>query len=256
MSRLRSRLQNGEIAVGIFSKITDPAVAEISGYAGLDFIIIDLEHGPASIETAQNIIRAAELGGVAPIIRVALNAEDKVLRALDIGAHGVQVPQINSKDQAEKLVEYSRFGPMGERGMCRYVRAAQYTNREAKDYFPSENEKVLVIGHLEGKEGLENIDSILQVDGLDVIFIGPYDLSQSLGIPGQVDSPLLLEKMQNITQKCKQKGKLVGTFVEGYELAQKWIDAGVTYIAFSVDVGLLYNSLNQIALNTKKQERI
>lgn len=252
MNRLRSRLQNGEIAVGIFSKITDPAVAEICGTAGLDFIIIDLEHGPASIETAQNLIRAGELGGAAPIIRVALNAEDQVLRALDIGVHGVQVPQINSQEQAKKLVEYSRFGPMGKRGMCRYVRAAQYTQREAKEYFSSANEEVLVIGHLEGKEGLENIDDILQVDGLDVIFIGPYDLSQSLGIPGQVDSPVLLEKMQNITEKCKKKDKLVGTFVEDYSLAQKWINAGVTYIAFSVDVGLLYNTLHQISLNIKK----
>lgn len=228
-----------KVALGTFMKITDPAVAEIAGYAGLDFVIIDLEHGPGNIQTAQNLIRAAERSDITPVIRVAKNDEKHILRALDIGAHGVQVPGINNREQAEKLVKNSYYEPKGSRGVCRYVRAAEYTNIEKSEFFARSNEDVFTVAHIEGEEGINNLDEILEVQELDVLFIGPYDLSQSMGIPGEINSPQLIEKMEEVVEKCLARDKIVGAFAEETELAKKWMEAGVNYLAYSVDVGLI-----------------
>ena len=195
--------------------------------------------GQSRMRSAQDLIRACELAGVSPIVRVSRNEEHYILRALDIGAHGVEVPEINSRAQAEKLAESARYHPRGKRGLCRFVRAAGYSSMPRAAYFDHANENTVVIAHLEGREGLENLDEILTVEGIDVIFIGPYDLSQSFGIPGQVHAPALVEKMISITARARERGKAVGTFVESPEDAKAWIGRGVTYVAYSVDVGLI-----------------
>lgn len=245
MKKLLDKIKK-DFVLGPFSKITDPSVIEIAGYSGFDFIIIDLEHGPISIENSQNLIRAAENVDISPIIRVANNDEKKILKALDIGAHGIQVPGISSKEQAERLVRYSYYAPKGERGVCRYVRAAEYTNINKEEYFEITNEQILTIAHIEGEEGIENLDNILEVDELDILFIGPYDLSQSMGIPGETENPVLQEKMREVVEACKAKNKFVGTFVETPEQAKKWKKAGVKYLSYSVDVGLIYNKFHEI----------
>jgi len=153
-------------------------------FAGFDFVIIDAEHGPISIQSAQNMIRAAETANITPIIRVANNDEDLILRALDIGAQGIEIPQINSKSQAIKAVRSVKYAPQGERGVCRYVRAANYSSMDKYEYFKSANNETIIIAHIEGVKGINNLDEILSVPDMYVIFIGPYDLSQSLGIPG------------------------------------------------------------------------
>ncbi|MGE5604743.1 MAG: HpcH/HpaI aldolase family protein, partial [Bacteroidota bacterium] len=244
-------LGDGKVVLGPFCKLTEAAVYEIIGLAGFDFAIIDMEHGPISYETAQNLIRTCELVGISPVVRVPKNEEHYILKALDIGAHGIEAPEINSKEQAEKLVESSRYYPLGKRGVCRFVRAAEYSKTPKEKYFFQANENTVVIGHLEGREGLANLDAILEVQGLNVIFIGPYDLSQSLGIPGQVHHPDLIEAMKVIVTKAKSRNKTVGTFVETPEDAKFWMAQGVTYIAYSVDVALILEKFSLI-VNTVK----
>lgn len=250
-NRLRNKLRNKEITLGPFCKLNDPAIFEIAGLAGFDYAIIDMEHGPVSYENAQNLIRACELAGISPVVRVPKNEEHYILRALDIGAHGVQVPEINTRKQAEKLAEASRYYPEGKRGVCRFVRAAEYSRMPKADYFKHANENVVVIAHLEGEEGLNNLDEILRVEGIDVLFIGPYDLSQSLGIPGQVNHPLLVEKMTAIVDKARAKGKTVGTFVESAAGARTWSERGVTYLSYSVDVGLILSKFTEVVTSIK-----
>lgn len=237
---------------GPFLKLCDPAIVEIAGNAGFDFVIIDMEHGPISVENSQNLIRAAEIAGVVPIVRVSSNDEKQILRALDIGAYGVEVPEIDSKEQAEKLVESSYYDPKGERGVCRYVRASRYTTLPADQFIEMSNENIITIAHIEGKKGINNLDEILEVEELDIVFIGPYDLSQSMGIPGQVNNPKLIERMERVSEKCQKKDKIVGTFVESFESAQKWKEAGVQYIAYSVDVGIVYNKFQSIVNQCKR----
>ena len=238
---LKRTLNEGKVAFGPFMKFTDPAAVEIMGFAGFDFVIIDAEHGPISMENAQNMIRAAESVNITPIIRVGSNDEVLILRALDIGAQGIEIPQINSRSDAVRAVKSVKYSPQGERGVCRYVRAANYSSMDKFKYFESANKETMIIAHIEGVEGINNLDEILSVSGIDVIFIGPYDLSQSLGIPGQVNNSLVVEKMKEVVLKCKQNKVAVGTFADDVETAKSWVSLGVQYMSFSVDVGMLYD---------------
>jgi 4-hydroxy-2-oxoheptanedioate aldolase len=251
-SRFREKLDNGQPVIGSFVKITDPAVVEIMGLAGFDFAIIDMEHGPISVETAQNSIRAAEIVGIAPIIRVSENDPISILRCLDIGAEGVEVPQIRNAKDAEITASSARFYPQGDRGVCRYVRAAKYSSMDRKEYFKAANERTITIGHLEGVEAVKNLDEIMAVDGLDILFIGPYDLSQSVGVPGEVTHPLVIKQMEQVIESAKKAGKLVGTFADDVTSAKRWMDAGVMYIAISVDVGIFYNACRNIVTSLAK----
>jgi len=243
---LKEALIKGEKTFGPFLKLIDPAVVEIMGFAGFDFVIIDQEHGPISVETAQNMIRATESVNITPIIRVAKNDESLILRALDIGAQGIEIPQINCKDDALQAVNSVKYFPQGMRGMCRFVRAANYSSLDKFKHFESSNKETMVIIHIEGVEGIDNLDEILTVSGIDVIFIGPYDLSQSLGIPGQVESPLVEEKMKKVVLKCSTQKIAVGTFADDIQTAKKWVSLGVQYMSFSVDVGILYEASKSI----------
>jgi len=251
-NNLKEVLKEGKNVFGPFMKFTDPAAVEIMGFAGFDFVIIDAEHGPISMQSAQNMIRSAETANITPIIRVSSNDEALILRALDIGAQGIEIPQINSKSQAIKAVKSVKYSPQGERGVCRYVRAANYSSMDKFEYFKSANEETMIIAHIEGVEGINNLDEILSVPGIDVIFIGPYDLSQSLGIPGQVNHSLVVEKMKEVVLKCKQNKIAVGTFADDIKTAKSWVSLGVQYMAFSVDVGILYNASKNIVNEMKK----
>ena len=203
INKFKEKLKSDGV-MGIFSKTCDPGFIEVLGYAGVDYVIIDLEHGPNSVERAQNLIRGAQVAGIMPIVRVKESCASVMGEVLDIGAGGIQVPQITTRAEAEAVIKRTKFAPMGERGVCRFVRAAKYSAKDRFEYFKDENEKVTVL-QIEGQEGIDNIDDILTVDGIDVLFIGPYDLSQSLGVPGEIDNPLVDEKMLEIVDKCKKK---------------------------------------------------
>jgi 4-hydroxy-2-oxoheptanedioate aldolase len=251
-NNLKEILKEGKTVFGPFLKFTDPAVVEIMGFAGFDFVIIDAEHGPISLQSAQNMLRAAESANITPVIRVTDNAETLILRALDIGAQGIEIPQINNKSDALRAVKAVKYSPQGKRGLCRYVRAANYSSMDRYKYFKYANQETMIIAHIEGVEGINNLEEILSVAGIDVIFIGPYDLSQSLGIPGQVNHELVVEKMEEVIKMCRKKNKAVGTFADDVKTAKKWVSLGVQYLAFSVDAGILYETSRQIVEKLKE----
>lgn len=248
---LKEALKNGKTVLGPFLKLTDPAVVEVMGFAGFDFVIIDQEHGPISIQNTQNMIRAAESVGITPVVRVNKNEETSILRTLDIGAQGIEIPQINNKENAINAVKSVKYSPQGERGVCRYVRAANYSSMDKYKYFEYANQETIIISHIEGVEGINNLEEILSVPELDVIFIGPYDLSQSLGIPGKVNDPLVIEKMKEVIKKCKKSNIAVGTFADDTQTAKFWISLGVQYMSFSVDVGILFEANKRIVNELK-----
>ncbi len=242
--RFREKMKKGFV-LGPFSKTSDPALIEIMGYAGFDFVIIDLEHGPISVETSQNLLRAAQIGGVLPIVRVKEDNLSVIKEVLDVGAGGVQIPQVRNADEAKTAVQAARFAPIGMRGVCRFVRAARYSAENQFRYFEEANEAILIV-QVEGKEALDELEGILSVEGIDVVFIGPYDLSQSLGLTGRIDHPGVVEKMREINERCLERGVVVGTFVDTPEDAERWIEAGVRYISYSVDMGIFYNGCRGI----------
>jgi 4-hydroxy-2-oxoheptanedioate aldolase len=150
---------------------------------------------------------------------------------------------MSSKADAEAVVDAAKFAPLGHRGVCRFVRAARYSALDRAAYFKAANQ-ALVILQLEST-CLSEYEKIADIPGVDILFIGPYDLSQALGIPGQIEDPRVLEKMQEIIAVAKRKGKTIGVFADSLTQAQRWVAAGVQYIAYSVDVGLFYNACRE-----------
>lgn len=245
----RSIITQGKCVYGPFMKTEDPMFVEIAGLSGFDYVILDMEHGPTSLQQQQNNIRAAVARDILPIIRVNGLNENSIGAALDIGACGIQVPQVTNAVQAKKVVEFSKFYPHGMRGVCRFVRAADYANKERSEYF-AESKNLVIVIQLEGKEAIGNLDEILAVEGIDIVFIGPYDLSQSLGVPGEIDNPVVINKVEEIAAKTKEKGKVVGTFVDTIANTIKWRNAGIQYLSYNTDAGIFTeaccNYLNSI----------
>ena len=251
MNLLKEKLQNGEVVFGPFMKFSDPAAVEVAGFAGFDFVIIDMEHGPITFERAQDLVRAAEARGITPVIRVPENKEIYIQRALDIGAKAVQVPQISNVQDAVNVARASKFFPEGARGACRYVKAANYSSTPKAEYFTQVNKDTMTIIHIEGLEGVSNLDKIVEVEGIDIIFLGPYDLSQSCGVPGQIDHPEVIKKMTEAVELARKNGKVVGTFVESPEAVKKWAALGVQYLSYSVDVGIYLQACIKIVEDSK-----
>lgn len=241
----KNKIKSGKSVFGPFMKTCDPGFVEAAGYAGMDFAILDMEHGPVSIQSMQNNIRAAQLSGVLPVVRVPEITEEAIGKALDIGAAAVEIPQISTAEEAKQAVKFAKFAPRGERGVCRFVRAAHYSSMEREVYFQSANETI-VIAQIEGIEAVKNLDDILNVEGIDIIFIGPYDLSQSLGVPGQVVHPRVVEEMNKIVKAAQRKGVVIGTFTDSREMMEMWMKAGVQYISYSVDMGIFYDSCRKL----------
>jgi 4-hydroxy-2-oxoheptanedioate aldolase len=233
------------VVLGPFSKSSDPAFVEVMGYAGFDFVVLDLEHGPNTVLSLQNLIRAAQVSGVLPIVRVKDDVPSLIGEVLDVGAGGIQVPKIRSAKDVEEVLRAGRFAPQGMRGVCRFVRAAHYSATDRHQYFAQANDAILVL-QLEGTEAIDNLDEILAVRGADIVFVGPYDLSQSLGVPGDVDNPRVVEAMRGMVERCLKSGVTVGTFVDTPENARKWRDAGVRYLSYSVDVGLFLEKCSEV----------
>ncbi|NLG51793.1 MAG: aldolase [Chloroflexi bacterium] len=235
---LKRKLQNGETVLGPFMNCSYGAFVEIVGLAGFDYAIIDMEHGPLSVQTAEDLCRAAQGVGLSPIVRIRKNDGPQIQRALDIGSAGVQVPQIETKADAEAVVRGAKYVPYGMRGLSFYTRAGDYTMFGVQGYTDKLNDEQVVIVHVEGKRGLDNLDEIITVPHIDVIFLGPYDISQSFGIPGQVNDPRVVEGMEVATKKIRAAGKAAGTFAGDVATAKRWIDAGIQYISLGVDVGI------------------
>ena len=248
LDNFKKKIKDGEIVFGPFMKTGDAAFVEIAGYSGFDFVILDMEHGPVSFENLQNLIRGALVSGTLPVVRTSDSGDISISRALDLGAFGVQIPQIQTADEVRACIRAAKYFPLGQRGVCRFVRSAGYSSVPRDEYFTRANDTMVIL-QLEGKKALDNLDEILDVEGFDVIFIGPYDLSQSLGYPGQVSHPKVIKKMELIVGNARQRGIVVGTFTDTLTSAEMWKNAGVQYISYSVDVGIFMESCENLVKN-------
>ncbi len=239
-------LNEKDVVYGMFAKTSDPFYIRALGKAGFDFVILDNEHGPNSYRDTFPLIMAAELAGMYPVVRVEKLTDIVIQRTLDMGVAGVQIPQIQSGEDAKRVRQFTKFHPKGKRGLCPYVPAADLGLKPKDQYFKDQNALSVII-HIEGVEGIEHFDDIIAVDDIDVIFIGPYDMSQSMGIPGQVNDPRLVEEIGKLVEKCRAKGKHAGIFVDDVATAKRYKDIGVKYIAVSVDVNVFSRTVAGLA---------
>lgn len=232
-NHLKEKLKAGEAAAGMFMTCNAPDLVEIAALAGFDFVIIDGEHGPMGPESIQGMIRAAEVRNITPIVRIPNHLESSVLHNLDIGAHGLQIPQVNDAKTAETLIGYGKYEPVGHRGVA-FPRAADYGMSDG--YFEHENKETMFVMHCENEKCLENLDEICRNPEVDVIFLGPYDMSQSMGIPGQVNHPRVEAAAEKVLEVCTKYGKTAGIYCGSGEIARKRREQGFRYLAIGMDI--------------------
>lgn len=227
---MKEKLLSGQPAFGVSVMFPSPHVVEMVGRLGFDWVLLDCEHGSLSPESVELMAMAAELTGLTPIARPWMNSPEAILRVMDRGAMGVQVPHVNTAADARRAVEAVKFCPLGTRGLAAGTRPAQYGFAgSAADYVLEANRENLVCVQLEEAEALHNLDAILQVEGVDVFFIGPSDLSQSLGHPGRSDVPEVQEAMERAFATIVAAGKVPGS-TGNLEAIRGYQRKGVRYL--------------------------
>lgn len=233
---LRTRLRRGDLLLGSMVTIAAPEVAELMSLLGFDWLFLDAEHGALTTRDLQMLLQAT--GGRIPcLIRVVAGEEAAIKQALDTGADGIIVPQVNSAEQAAAIVQFARYAPQGTRGVG-LARAHRY-GAAFQEYVAAANERTIVVAQVEHRDAVERIEAIVQVDGVDAVLVGPYDLSASMGLMGQVNHPEVQQAIRRVTQACRVAGLPAGIFGLSAAAVEPWIDAGYTLIAGGTDMVLL-----------------
>jgi 2-keto-3-deoxy-L-rhamnonate aldolase RhmA len=239
-NRVKELLHQGKPAIGHWLSFASPQVAELLAGFGMDWMTIDTEHGTASYSDLENVLRAIEPYGVSPMVRVGENNPALIKRALDRGAAGIIVPMVNTPEDAAAIVSACRFPPEGVRGVAG-TRASRY-GIDLKRYFERWNRDVLVVLQIETRKGLENVEQVAAVPGVDVLFIGPSDLSSNLGCFLQFDHPEFTSAVSRIIAAGRANGVAIGYLTTGAESAIAKIKEGVNFIAVVTDSKLLADS--------------
>jgi 4-hydroxy-2-oxoheptanedioate aldolase len=231
----KAKLRAGGAVFGVFCKTPDPVVGEIAAMCGWDFVMCDCEHGPGSPHEFQDFARAVELAGATPQVRVADNDKATILRFMDAGAHGVHVPWVNTGADAERAVRAVKYHPRGERGLGGTRASAYGLQAPVGEYIVQANRETMIVLQAETGDAAENIDEICAVEGFDVIFIGPTDLSHSLGVAGQLGHPEVVAAMDRVAKAVLSSDKKLGIQCGSVAMTRTWLDKGATYVVTSAD---------------------
>ncbi len=230
----KEKIMKGGVAYGVFMTGYGPTTVEMLGHIGFDFVILDAEHSPIDIESCENMVRAAESANITPLIRVAMNIRQNILRHLDTGAMGAQIPMVENGEDARAVVESIKYPPEGKRGLAG-VRAADYgIPKSLGEYVKEANRELMTIVQIETVKAAENIKEIIAVPGIDVFFIGPNDLSSDMGFPGQQNHPEVQKMITNLVNAIRAAGKAAGTTAYDYELLRKNKERGFQYICYGL----------------------
>lgn len=241
-------LRAGDPLLGTFIQIPSAPLVEIISTTGLDFVIIDLEHGEYGISEVPALVRAADVGGLFTIVRTATNAPSTIGKALDFGADAVLVPHIGSGEEAAAAVAAAKYPPQGRRGAYPLMRAARYGRDHGEGWEAAENERTSVFLMIEGREAVEKLSEILETPGIGGVFVGPMDLSHSLGVQGEVGHPRVEALARKVVRAADEAGVPASIFCPTLEDAAKYADAGFSLIAYAVDSHILsagYSAANR-----------
>jgi len=247
---LKSRLMNGEFIVGPWVLSENPAFVEIAGLVGYDFVYLDLEHTTTTLERLEKMILAAKGVDTPVIVRVDKNDPVTIRKVLEIGAEGVLVPHIETKEEAEEAVRAAKFPPEGIRGAAGTVRSACYSVDDWSEYIDQSNRGVLVCALVETKEGIDNIDDIVSVKELDVVCFGAGDYSVSVGVPGQgLNAPQVREAFEKLIKAAKKEGVFIWfSPMQTLEAAKDFVHKGVQIMMSGTDQGA-FHSAQKDAMN-------
>lgn len=226
--------------IGLFVKCPHPEMVEAIGLAGFDFAVVDMEHTPLGPRDLYPLVLAAECRGLRLVVRIPDRTEPYFKWCRDLGVARIQVPHVSSAADVRQAVRHTQFAPAGERGLCRFVRAADFSAMPRDAYLQQANAESPLILQLEGTEALANLEAILEaLPAGAAIFAGPYDLSQALGRPGRIWDPEVVAAMDGIIEACRIRGIRVGTFTDTPEGMAHWRARGVDFLGYASDLHLL-----------------
>jgi len=248
---LKQKLKKNELTIGSWIMMSDPMSAEVMALAGFEWLVIDIEHTSIDLHTTENLIRTIQSKNIEALVRVSKNEEVIIKRVLDMGADGIIVPMVCTKEDATQAVNYAKYPPIGTRGVGLF-RASGY-GTAFDEYKKRVEEELVIIAQIEHIDGVNNIDEILKVEGIDGTIIGPYDLSGSLGYPGEFERDDVKTSVQKVLDKCKAKNIPSGFHVvdtDPVKLVEK-IAQGCTFLAYGID----YFFMRDAAINGMKKIR-
>jgi 4-hydroxy-2-oxoheptanedioate aldolase len=250
-NRTKRLIANGRVAFGAWCTLREPAIVEIIGHAGFDFCIIDMEHGPVDGEMVEHMCRAADAVGITSIIRMSDSNPKRILLALEAGAQGILVPHVKSGTEARAIARCMRYPPAGNRGMTRASRAAHYSMMDFDTHMQDSNAELLLIALIEDREAVDDIEAIVTTPGLDVVFIGPADLSGSYGHPSEPNHPAIVAAVEKIMEVSRRAGGARFGLPTGHSMypksARELVDLGAVFITHGLDSVLLAQALKRNA---------
>lgn len=230
MSDFRSRVLAGETLIGSFADLASPHAAELLGQAGMDWTVLDLEHGESTEADLLALLYAVGGTPMAPIVRVPSAERLRVGRALDLGAAGIMLPQLQSADQVREAVTYLRYPPVGQRGVALRTRGADMGALAHADVARVVNERIVGVVQIESRGAVVAADEIAALEPVDVLFVGPADLSHALGVPGRFDDPAYLEAIRGVVAACERHGKAAGILIYDAAALSRHLELGFRFI--------------------------
>jgi len=252
---LKQKLQNNELSIGSWIMMGNTMSVEVMALAGFEWLVVDIEHTSIDMETVQTLITTIQAHNIKALVRVSKNEEVVIKKVLDIGADGIIVPMVSSKEDAKMAVDYAKYPPIGKRGVGLY-RATKYgTNFEA--YKKWVDEELVIIAQIEHIDAVNNIDDILTVEGIDGTIIGPYDLSGSMGYPGEFERDDVKEAVEKVLAKCKEHNIPSGFHVvdtQPDKLNEK-IAQGCTFLAYGIDYFFMRDAAVDGMAKVKKENK-
>jgi 2-keto-3-deoxy-L-rhamnonate aldolase RhmA len=246
----KQQIAQHEPCVGTWVTFGDPAISELLGQAGFDFLLYDMEHAPISLESLQNHFMALNGMAIPAIVRLPRDDPSYAKWVLDIGASGVLIPNVHTAADVRQAVEHAKYPPQGVRGIGPR-RPGKY-GREVENYIAAANEDVIIIAQIENRTAVRNAEEILQVEGLSGIFFGPNDLSADMGLFPQTSHPDVVAAMDRVTQEAIRQGVPVGQWSLDAEAAREWAQKGVAFTVLSMDYIFLANSVDKQVAGTRK----
>ena len=257
INNLKNSLRQGKPVIGTMVTVFDsPAIAKILGVCGFDFFVVDSEHGSFDYSAVAGMLAVAREVGISAIIRVPEVRRETVLKYMEMGATGILLPNTETVEQAKALVEYAKYYPLGNRGVSLLRAHTGFKKPDnALDYMREANRETILVLQIESPKGVENIAPLLEVEGIDAAFVGPNDLSQSMGIMGQTDNPAFVEAVDKVIAAAKNRNKFSGIHLMSVAALEPWIKKGMTLNLWSNDINMLMNSAVE-ALNKLKRQVI
>ena len=243
-------LKTGQAQIGLWSSLSSNYTVEVIAGAGFDWLLLDMEHSPSDLENLLSQLQAAAPYPTHPVVRVPWNDMVAIKRVLDLGVQSLLVPYVSSAEEAKAAVSYTRYPPKGVRGVAGTTRATRFGR--IKEYAKRAGEEICVLVQVETQAGLDAIDAICGIEGIDGVFIGPADLHASLGHTGEIANPKVKPLIDEALRGIRKNGKAPGILTPSEEDARRWLDCGALFVAVGADVGILARGADALAAKFKK----